>query len=217
MIGDVAPEPQVAMLEGPIAAPALPTGGAGVAVSLEKVRVKGGGHTLLDKVSLDIAPGEHVAIVGPSGAGKSTLVGLLLGWSRPVRGVIRVDGVPLDQPAVESLRRMTAWVDPAINLWNESLLDNLRYGNDASRAWSLDAALRGADMLDILEALPEGLQTSLGKEGVWCPVGRGGGASRPRDAALGRAPRHPRRALPRPRPGPARASFSRRPAACGRA
>lgn len=146
---------------------------SGIAIDFEKVRIKGGGHTLLDKVSLRIAPGEHVAIVGPSGAGKSTLVGLLLGWLRPARGEIRIDGQPLDQTGVEALRRITAWVDPSVNLWNQSLLDNLRYGNDSSHAWSLNEALKGADMLDILEALPDGLQTSLGESGGLVSGGQG--------------------------------------------
>lgn len=154
----------------PSAAPARP---AGVAISMQKVRVKGGGHTILDKISLDIAAGEHVAIVGVSGAGKSTLLGLLLGWLRPVKGELRVDGELLDQRGVEQLRRATAWVDPAISLWNQSLLDNLRYGNDASQGWALDAALKGAEMLDILEALPGGLQTSLGEGGGLVSGGQG--------------------------------------------
>jgi ABC-type multidrug transport system fused ATPase/permease subunit len=176
MIGNVETGPAAARAsaddtEG--AAPVFAPEAAGVAISLQKVRVKGGGHVILDKVSLRIAPGEHVAIVGPSGAGKSTLVGLLLGWLRPARGEIRVDERPLDQPAIEALRRMTAWVDPAVNLWNESLLDNLRYGNDSSLGWSLDAALKGADMLDILEGLPEGLQTTLGEGGSLVSGGQG--------------------------------------------
>jgi ABC-type multidrug transport system fused ATPase/permease subunit len=150
-----------------------PAAASGVAISMERVRVKGGGHTILDKVSLNIAPGEHVAVVGVSGAGKSTLVGLLLGWLRPARGEIRVDGELLDQPAVERLRRTTAWVDPAISIWNQSLLDNLRYGNDFAHGWALDAALKGAEMLDILEALPAGLQTSLGEGGGLVSGGQG--------------------------------------------
>jgi ABC-type bacteriocin/lantibiotic exporter with double-glycine peptidase domain len=173
MIGNIDPEPDTAgALEGVGAGP-LVAAGAGVAVSLDRVRVKAGGHVLLDKVSLSIAPGEHVAIVGPSGAGKSTLVGLLLGWLRPARGEIQVDGRVLDQHAIEALRRVTAWVDPSINLWNQSLLDNLRYGNDSAHAWSLDDAVKGADMLDILEALPEGLQTSLGESGGLVSGGQG--------------------------------------------
>lgn len=177
IIGEVKDEPAHGRTPGrmPERTPALAEVGAagGVAISMEKVRIKGGGHTILDKVSLTIAPGEHVAIVGVSGAGKSTLVGLLLGWLRPARGEIKVDGELLDQRAIERLRRTTAWVDPAINIWNQSLLDNLRYGTDAASGWSLDAAIRGAEMLDILEALPEGLQTSLGEGGGLVSGGQG--------------------------------------------
>ncbi|HEY2030450.1 MAG TPA: ATP-binding cassette domain-containing protein [Myxococcales bacterium] len=174
MLGNV--EPEVAQPEA--AAPATATATAtatarGVGITLEGVQVKGGGHVLLDEVSLQIQPGEHVAIVGPSGAGKSTLVGLLLGWLRPVKGEIRVDGQSFDQAAVDELRRVTAWVDPAVQIWNTSLLDNLRYGNDSARNWSLEQALKGADMLDILETLPDGLQTSLGEGGGLVSGGQG--------------------------------------------
>ncbi|AGC43473.1 ABC transporter ATP-binding protein [Myxococcus stipitatus DSM 14675] len=172
VIGDIK-EPQ-AHTEAPAQEPVAPADAAsGVSIRMEKVRVKGGGHTILDKVSLNIAPGEHVAVVGVSGAGKSTLVGLLLGWLRPARGEIKIDGQVLDQAAVERLRRTTAWVDPAISLWNQSLLDNLRYGNDGAQGWALSGALKGAEMLDILEALPAGLQTSLGEGGGLVSGGQG--------------------------------------------
>jgi ABC-type bacteriocin/lantibiotic exporter with double-glycine peptidase domain len=172
VIGDIKEPP--ARLAAPVQEPVAPAETAsGVSIVMEKVRVKGGGHTILDKVSLNIAPGEHVAVVGVSGAGKSTLVGLLLGWLRPARGEIKVDGQVLDQAAVERLRRTTAWVDPAISLWNQSLIDNLRYGNDGAHGWSLSAALKGAEMLDILEALPAGLQTSLGEGGGLVSGGQG--------------------------------------------
>jgi ABC-type bacteriocin/lantibiotic exporter with double-glycine peptidase domain len=153
------------------AAPAAPP--TGVAISLQKVQVKGGGHVLLDKVNLDIKAGEHVAIVGPSGAGKSTLVGVLLGWLRPAKGELRIDGQLFDQAEVDKLRRVTAWIDPAIHIWNQSLLENLRYGNDSSHTWALEQALKGADLLDILEALPEGLQTGLGEGGGLVSGGQG--------------------------------------------
>lgn len=172
VIGDIKDPP--ARTEAPVQEPVAPADTAsGVSIVMEKVRVKGGGHTILDKVSLNIAPGEHVAVVGVSGAGKSTLVGLLLGWLRPARGEIKVDGQVLDQAAVERLRRTTAWVDPAISLWNQSLIDNLRYGNDGAHGWSLSGALKGAEMLDILEALPDGLQTSLGEGGGLVSGGQG--------------------------------------------
>ncbi|NNC07016.1 ATP-binding cassette domain-containing protein [Corallococcus exiguus] len=172
IIGDIKEPP--ARPEAPVQEPVAPADAAsGVSIVMEKVRVKGGGHTILDKVSLNIAPGEHVAVVGVSGAGKSTLVGLLLGWLRPARGEIKIDGQVLDQAAVERLRRTTAWVDPAISLWNQSLIDNLRYGNDGAHGWSLSGALKGAEMLDILEALPDGLQTSLGEGGGLVSGGQG--------------------------------------------
>ncbi|MEO8552334.1 MAG: ATP-binding cassette domain-containing protein, partial [Kofleriaceae bacterium] len=173
IIGEVKEEPAHPLVElGALEAAAV-AAASGVAIAMEKVKIKGGGHTILDRVSLNIAPGEHVAIVGVSGAGKSTLVGLLLGWLRPARGEIKVDGALLDSLGIERLRRATAWVDPAISIWNQSLLDNLRYGTDAATGWSLDAAIRGAEMLDILEALPEGLQTSLGEGGGLVSGGQG--------------------------------------------
>jgi ABC-type multidrug transport system fused ATPase/permease subunit len=187
IIGDIEPEParrpalELQVRSTPpreppdhqAVAPAASPAARGVAIAMQRVRVKGGGHVILDKVSLDIAAGEHVAVVGVSGSGKSTLVGLLLGWLRPARGEIRVDGELLDQLATERLRRTTAWVDPAISLWNASLLDNLRYGNDSAHGWSLDATLKGAELLDILEALPDGLQTSLGEAGGLVSGGQG--------------------------------------------
>ena len=99
-----------------------------MAITLEEVHVRVAGHTVLAGINLTIAPGSHVAIVGPSGAGKSSLVGTLLGWYRPASGEIRIDGVPLDSQRLAQLRRETAWVDPAVQLWNRSLLDNLSYG-----------------------------------------------------------------------------------------
>jgi ABC-type multidrug transport system fused ATPase/permease subunit len=173
LLGNIESQPEEELAPAQ-AAPALESSGArGIAISMAGVKVKGGGHVLLNKVSLEIRAGEHVAIVGPSGAGKSTFVGLLLGWLRPTKGEIRVDGRRLDQPAIDALRRQTAWVDPAVHIWNQSLLDNLRYGNDSARTWSLDEALKGADMLDILEALPEGLQTPLGEGGGLVSGGQG--------------------------------------------
>ncbi len=86
------------------------------------------GHTVLDQINLTIEPGEHIAIVGPSGAGKSSLVGTLLGWHRPSSGRILVDGEELDDSRIEALRPHIAWVDPAVQLWNRPLKDNLEYG-----------------------------------------------------------------------------------------
>jgi ATP-binding cassette subfamily B protein len=148
--------------------------GGGVAIVLEGVSVVAGGYTILDRVDLSIGVGEQVAIVGASGAGKSSIVGLLLGWHRASSGRVLVDGVSLtaDGARQEALRSRTAWVDPAVHLWNRTLLDNLRYGtNGGSR--STAPILEAADLHALLEGLPDGLQTPLGEGGALVSGGEG--------------------------------------------
>lgn len=157
---------------------------AGVAIDLRDITVIAGGHTILDGLNLQIAPGEHVAIVGPSGAGKSSLVGLLLGWQRPASGQLLVDGAPLDGNYLSALRRVTAWVDPAVQLWNRTLFANLTYGTPSSSDGTgqgrteqapldLTTVLAGANLYDVLEKLPAGLQTPLGEGGGLVSGGEG--------------------------------------------
>jgi ATP-binding cassette subfamily B protein len=145
----------------------------GVSLTLDAVTVRASGHMLLDDITLTIEPGEHVAIVGPSGAGKSTLVGLLLGWHRPAQGELRVDREPLDGHRLAALRRETAWVDPAVALWNHALVDNLLYGSPSEALERVGPALREADLLELVANLPEGLQTPLGEAGALLSGGEG--------------------------------------------
>jgi ABC-type transport system involved in cytochrome bd biosynthesis fused ATPase/permease subunit len=147
--------------------------GDGVAIEMSGVSVEAGGHTVLAGVDLAIAPGEHVAIVGPSGAGKSSLVGLLLGWYRPGRGSLQVDGEPLVGNALSALRRATAWVDPAVTLWNRSFLDNLRYGASEDSELPLAEILTKARLREVLERLPDGLASRLGEGGGLVSGGEG--------------------------------------------
>jgi ATP-binding cassette subfamily B protein len=145
----------------------------GVTIQLEDVVVHAGGHTILHKLNLTIQAGEHLAIVGPSGAGKSSLVGLLLGWHRPASGRILVDGAPLTGQHLQALRQETAWVDPAVQLWNRSLLDNLRYGAPTIDPTRLGHILTQADLYAVLEKLPNGLETTLGEGGGLVSGGEG--------------------------------------------
>jgi ATP-binding cassette subfamily B protein len=145
---------------------------AGVAIVFEGVTVRAGGQTILEDVCLDVPAGSHVGIVGPSGAGKSSLVGLLLGWHRPAAGRLLVDGFPLSEDRVPDLRRDTAWVDPAVQLWNGSLLGNLAYGA-RSDSPAMARILADADLHDVLARLPDGLQTRLGEGGGLVAGGEG--------------------------------------------
>jgi ABC-type bacteriocin/lantibiotic exporter with double-glycine peptidase domain len=145
----------------------------GVSLSLEEVRVRAAGHTILEDVNLSIPAGSHVAIVGPSGAGKSSLVGILLGWHRPATGRVLVDGEPLDSRRLERLRGETAWVDPSIQLWNRSFLDNLTYGANSDSALPIGRTIELADLGSVLEKLPDGFQTPLGEGGALVSGGEG--------------------------------------------
>ncbi|WP_437974556.1 ATP-binding cassette domain-containing protein [Sorangium sp. So ce295] len=147
-------------------------GGAGCAIAFERVRIQAAGHVILDGVDLNIAAGSHVAIVGSSGAGKSSLVGVLLGWHRASEGTVLVDGRPLDGERVRALREETAWVDPAVQIWNRSFLDNLRYGAPDDAA-DFGAVVEEAELREVLERLPEGQKTLLGEGGGLVSGGEG--------------------------------------------
>ena len=145
----------------------------GASISLQGGRVLAGGHPVLQDVDLHIGAGEHVAVVGASGAGKSTLVGLLLGWHRLAEGELRVNGAPLTEQAQETLRRQVAWVDPGIQIWNRSLLDNLQYASGPAQAGGTAAVLDAADLRQVLQKLPDGLQSLLGESGALLSGGEG--------------------------------------------
>jgi ATP-binding cassette subfamily B protein len=144
----------------------------GVEIEMEGVSVVAAGHVLVRDIDLRIQPGEHVAVVGASGAGKSTLAGLLLGWHRAATGRLLVDGEPLSGPRLDDLRRGTAWIDPGIQIWNRSLLENLRYGTEDERG-GLARVLESADIAPLLDRLPDGMQTTLGEGGALVSGGEG--------------------------------------------
>ncbi|MBI4674374.1 MAG: ATP-binding cassette domain-containing protein [Chloroflexi bacterium] len=145
----------------------------GTAISMENVHVKAAGHTVLSGISLEIEPASQVAIIGPSGAGKSSLVALLLGWHQPAEGMVSVDGTPLDAAKLEQLRKETVWVDPAVQLWNKSLAENLRYGSKVEQTERLAWAIEQAELLSVIEQLPDGLNSSLGESGALVSGGEG--------------------------------------------
>jgi len=145
----------------------------GVAFSFEEIGVRAAGHEILSGISLTVEAGSQLAILGPSGAGKSSLVSLLLGWHRPSSGRIRVDGEALDGRLLEKLRQETAWVDPAIQLWNRSLLDNLQYGARDDSSSAIGQVVSAVELQLLLEKLPDGLQTALGEGGGLISGGEG--------------------------------------------
>jgi ATP-binding cassette subfamily B protein len=121
---------------------------------------------VLDDVSLHVGAGETVAFVGPSGAGKSTLFELLLRFCDPEAGSVLLDGVDLRRMRPEDVRRAIAIVPQQPVLFSGSLRDNIRFGRaDASDA-DVAAAVRAAQLEAVVDALPRGLDTTLGEFGA---------------------------------------------------
>jgi ATP-binding cassette subfamily B protein len=145
----------------------------GAGISINGGRILAGGHEILRDLELKVRPGEHVAIVGPSGAGKSSLLGLLLGWHRLAAGEVLVDGARLGVAEVEQLRRVTAWVDPAIQIWNRSLLENLEYAAEDGELDRIGDVIAAARLRGVAESLPQGLQSLLGEGGGRLSGGEG--------------------------------------------
>jgi len=142
-------------------------------VRFESVGVRASGHVILEDIDLEILPGSHVAVVGASGAGKTTLIGLLLGWHRPSDGAVLVDGTPLNEARLDSLRSDTAWIDPSVHIWNRSLLENVLYGSETGMARELPGVVDTADLRDLIAAMPSGLQTRAGENGSLLSGGEG--------------------------------------------
>ena len=125
-----------------------------------------GGQPALQGTSVQVAPGQTVALVGASGAGKTTFISLLLGFYRPSAGQVLVDDVPLDRYQTKGLRGQMAVVAQESVLLAGTVRSNVLYGRpDASEA-ELRRACELACAWDFVQALPQGLDSEVGERGV---------------------------------------------------
>jgi len=120
----------------------------------------------LDGVSLDVKPGQTIALVGMSGGGKSTFVNLVTRFYEPESGRILLDGIPYQDIQLPSLRAQLALVSQNVVLFDDTLRANIAYGVEHIDEARLQNAIRAAHLADVVERLPEGVDTMIGENGM---------------------------------------------------
>ena len=130
------------------------------------------GRPILDGIDLTVKAGETVAFVGPSGAGKTTLLALLPRFYEPTAGRITVDGLPLPALRLNSLRRQIGLVSQDVFLFGGTLRENIGYGRLGATDDEIRQAAARAQLTQMIEGLPDGLDTVVGERGVMLSGGQ---------------------------------------------
>lgn len=124
------------------------------------------GRPVISQLNMSIAPGESVALVGPSGAGKSSMVNLLPRFYDVTSGQVLIDGKDIREYTLASLRQQIGIVQQDVFLFDGTIRENVLYGRlDASEA-EVEEAIRAAKLDQVIEQLPDGLDTAIGERGV---------------------------------------------------
>ena len=121
---------------------------------------------VLKNFSLDIEPGETVAILGATGSGKSTLINLIPRFYDPTSGTITIDDIDIRTVALESLRKQIGIVLQDTFLFATSLKDNIAYGRTNATEEEIIAAAKAANIHNFIDSLPKGYDTEVGERGV---------------------------------------------------
>jgi len=120
----------------------------------------------LSDISLNIAPGETIALVGMSGGGKTTLVNLVPEFFAPTEGRILLDGQPISDIALTSLRSQMAMVSQHVVLFDDTVAANIAYGDPTPDQQKIEEAAQAAHLADVITQLPEAYKTLIGDNGM---------------------------------------------------
>jgi len=138
-------------------------------IAFERVgfRYPGGARSALTDIDLHIRAGETVALVGPSGGGKTSLANLVPRFYPATSGRILLDGIPIEDLSLASLRAQVAWVSQQVMLFNDTLAANVAYGaRQGAPRERIEEAIRAAYLHDYVATLPDGLDTVIGDNGI---------------------------------------------------
>jgi subfamily B ATP-binding cassette protein MsbA len=124
-------------------------------------------NKVLENINFDIKPGQTIAIVGRSGSGKSSLVHLLPRFYEPAMGNITIDNIDIQHLHLSDLRKQLAFVSQNMMLFNDTIANNIIYGhNQTYDEKTVIAAAEAAQAMDFIDALPKGIHTLVGENGV---------------------------------------------------
>lgn len=122
-------------------------------------------HNVLKNLNLNIKQGETIALVGESGAGKSTILNLVIGFNLAEEGKVLIDGYDMTEIDLRSYRRHLAVVPQTSILFSGTIRDNITYGCDNVTEEELQAVIEAANLKDLIDSLPKGLDTTVGEHG----------------------------------------------------
>lgn len=137
-------------------------------VSFKNVSFRYGEDTplALENINFTAKPGEMIALVGRSGGGKSTLANLIPRFYNATEGEVQLDGIPITELTLASLREQIALVTQQVTLFNDTLAANIAYGIDKPDPQAIETAAKAAYVMDFAEKLPQGINTLVGDNGV---------------------------------------------------
>lgn len=130
------------------------------------------GITALKNFTLDIKPGERVAIIGRTGSGKSTIAQLLLRMYDPQAGTVQLDGIAATQYDIQSLRSQVAYAPQEAYLFSDTVYNNIKFGKDDATETEVKEAARMADLEKDIAGFAKGYETVIGERGVMLSGGQ---------------------------------------------
>ena len=133
---------------------------------LEDVSLAHGDHIVLNHVSMELLRGEVIVLTGPSGSGKTTLADIILGLIVPDSGIMKIDGIPLEEIDLFSWRRLIGYVPQELVLFHDTIFQNISLGDPSLDETRVEEALKTAGAWEFVSRMPKGVYSVVGERGA---------------------------------------------------